>query len=84
MKTVSISKNKNLYEVPETWAEAEEMITKVLRQASGRGRNLELMGICTRIAYGLMCDRNMTADPSTALAYVIQRICQRKGAGLER
>lgn len=84
MRLVAIGKNSNICEVPETWAEAEALVNKALRTASGRGRNLELMSVCSRIAFGLTCNRSLTADPTTALAYLLQRICQRKGAGLER
>lgn len=84
MKAVVVGKNANVADIPETWAEAETMINKAIRQASGRGRNSEIMSVCSRIAYGLTCNRQMTPDPTTALAYLIQRICQKKGAGLER
>lgn len=84
MKCVAIGKNARIADIPETWAEAEAMVNKALRQASGRGRNGEIQSVCARIAYGLTCNQSLTADPTTALAYLIQRICQRKGVGLER
>ena len=71
-------------EIPETWAEGEEMITKAMRFHEGRGYNLAIQGVCARIAYGLLCDQTLTPDPTTALAYLMQRICMRKGAGLEK
>jgi hypothetical protein len=77
-------KNKLVAEIPETWAEGEEMITQALRYHEGRGRNVNLQSVCARIAYGLTCNRELTPDPTTALAFLIQRICIRKGAGLEK
>lgn len=81
MKTVSVG-NGRIYEVPTTWAEGEEIITKAMRYHEGRGSNLALQAKCAQIAYGLLCDQELTADPTQALCYLLQRICQRKGAGL--
>ena len=82
MKTVK-AKRTNEAEVPETWAEGEEMIAQALRYHDGRGRR-------SRHSVGVRADRLrhafgekwMAADPTQALAYLVQRICQRKGAGL--
>jgi len=78
------NKNKNVIEIPETWAEGEEMITQALRFHAGRGRNVNLQSVCARIAYGLTCNQELTPDPTTALAFLIQRLCKRKGAGLDQ
>jgi hypothetical protein len=43
-----------------------------------------MLSACSRVAYGLFCDQELTADPTQALAYLIQRLCIRKGAGVER
>jgi hypothetical protein len=69
-------------EVPTTWAEGEKMITDAIRYCEGRGSNAYLQSACARIAYGLCCDQELTPDPTAALAYLVQRICIRKGAGL--
>jgi hypothetical protein len=82
MKFVEVGRNRHLVEIPETWAEGEAMITQAMRFHDGRGRNVNLQSVCARIAYGLTCDRSMTPDPTTALAFLIQRMCIRKGAGL--
>jgi hypothetical protein len=76
------AKRTNEAEIPETWAEAEELITKAMSYHEGRGYNLAIHAVCARIAYGLLCDQSMTPDPTTALAFLMQRICQSKGAGL--
>lgn len=84
MKSVAIGKNAVVCDIPETWAEAETMINAAIRKANGRGRNIEITSACARIAYGLTCNQQLTPDPTAALAFLIQRICRRKGAGLER
>ena len=76
------ARRTNEAEIPETWAEAEELITKAMSYHEGRGYNLAIHAVCARIAYGLLCDQSMTPDPTTALAFLIQRICREKGAGL--
>jgi hypothetical protein len=83
MKFVATGRNHLVAEIPENWAEAERMITHAMRHYEGRGRNVNLQSVCARIAYALTCDRELTPDPTTALAFLIQRICIRKGAGLE-
>ena len=82
MRFVTIGRNKVVSEVPDTWNEAEDMITRALAYHDHRGSNVSIQSVCARIAYGLLCDQSMTPDPTTALAYLMQRICQRKGAGL--
>jgi hypothetical protein len=59
------------------------MITKAMRYHDKRGNNLALQATCARIAYGLLCNQELTPDPTAALCFLMQRICQRKGAGLE-
>ena len=71
-----------IYEVPDTYAEGEEMITKALRYHEGRGSNLAIQATCARVAYGLFSEIWLSPDPTTTIAYLMQRICQRKGAGL--
>jgi hypothetical protein len=74
--------NGRIYEVPETYAEGEEMIAKAMKYHDGRGGNLAVQSACARTAYGLFGDVWLAADPTQALGYLMQRICQRKGAGL--
>lgn len=76
------AKRVNEAEVPETWAEAERMVTAALRYQEGRGSNLAIQSVCARVAYGMFGEIWLAADPTQALAYLVQRICQRKGAGL--
>ena len=84
MKFVTVGRNKLICEVPDTWAEAEDMITKAMAFHDHRGSNVSIQSVCARIAYGLLCDQSLTPDPTTALAFLLQRICMRKGAGLEK
>jgi hypothetical protein len=81
MKTVRVGNGRE-YLVPTTWAEGEEMITKAMRYHEGRGANLATQALCAQIAFGMFGEEMTAPDPTTALAYLIQRICQRKGAGL--
>ena len=39
-------------------------------------------GYPERVAYGMLGEKTMAPDPTTALLYLLQRICIRKGAGL--
>jgi hypothetical protein len=82
MKMVSVG-NGRIHEVPTTWAEGEDMITLAMDYHDGRGGNLAIQSACARIAFGLFGEKMMAADPTQALGFLMQRICQRKGAGLE-
>lgn len=81
MRNVRVG-NGRIFEVPDTWAEGEEMITKSMRYNQGRGSNLALQATCAQVAYGLFGDAFLAADPTQALCYLMQRICEREGAGL--
>ena len=81
MKFVRVDKNRSV-EVPETWAEGEKMLAYVMSVGSERGGNLAIQSVCGRVALGLFGEIWMAPDPTTALVYLMQRICQRKGAGL--
>lgn len=48
-----------------------------------RGQNLARLSVAARVAHGLFGERFMAADPTLALLYLLQRICIRKGAGLD-
>lgn len=82
MKMVRIGKNL-VHEVPETWVEGEKILSYAYAARTGRGSNLALQAACARVAFGLLCDQSMTPDPTEALLRLMQRICKRKGAGLE-
>jgi hypothetical protein len=86
MKFVSVGRNKKIeIEIPETWAEGETMLTQALGPYyDERGRNIMRLSIAARVAYGLFGEKFLAADPTTALLYLLQRICIRKGAGLEK
>jgi hypothetical protein len=71
-------------EVPETWAEGERMIENALRYHTDRGGNLAIQSVCARVAFGMMSKNEVPIDPTQALAHLMWRICQRKGAGLDR
>jgi hypothetical protein len=83
MRTVRIG-NGRVYDVPTSFNEGAEMIIKEMALRNDRGRNLALNSVCARVAYGLYGEEMMAADPTDALAYLMERICLRQGAGLER
>ena len=83
MKTVRVDKNREV-EVPTTWAEGEALITNGLgAYHDRRGGNLARQSAAARVAFGLFGAQLMAGDPTLALLYLLQRICIRKGAGLE-
>ena len=43
---------------------------------------LVIQAIAARVAYGLFGAEFMAADPTDALLFLLRRICERKGAGL--
>ena len=83
MRFVTVGNGRD-YEVPETWAEAEALITQAMKYSTERGGNLALQSACARTAYGMFGEVWLAADPTQALCYLMQKICQRKGAGLDR
>jgi hypothetical protein len=83
MKYVPVDKNRSA-EVPETWKEAQDMIDHALSPYyDERGRNIMRLSIAARVAHGMFGERFLAPDPTKALLYLLQRICIRKGAGLE-
>ena len=83
MKLVLVDKNWSV-EVPETWREAEDMLTHALGSYyDERGRNIMRLSIVARVAHGMFGDKWMSPNPSTTLLYLLQRICQLKGASLD-
>jgi hypothetical protein len=84
MKFVSIGKNRQMIEVPDTWIEAEAMITKAMLHHGGRGGNTAQRAVASAVVYGMFGEKWMAADPTQALMYLVRRVCERKGAGLEK
>jgi hypothetical protein len=83
VKLVRVDKNREA-EVPTTWKEAEEMITSALGPYyDERGRNIMRLSIAARVAHGMFGKQFLAADPTTSLLFLLQRICNRKGAGLD-
>ena len=84
MRVVRVDKNREV-EVPTTWIEAEKMLTNALgAYYDGRGKNLARLSIASRAAHGMFGEQFMAGDPTIALLFLLQRICKRKGAGLEQ
>jgi hypothetical protein len=83
MRLVRVDKNREV-EVPENWREGERMLTNALdAYYDGRGKNLARLSVASRVAHGLFGKQLMAADPTLALLFLMQRICIRKGAGLD-
>jgi hypothetical protein len=83
MRLVRVDKNRQA-EVPTTWIEAERMIASALgAYYDARGQNLARLSVAARVAHGLFGQQLMAADPTLALLYLLQRICIRRGAGLD-
>ena len=69
--------------MPETWKEAEDMIAHALGPYyDERGRNIMRLSIAARVAHGMFGKETLSPDPTTSLLYLLQRVCRRKGAGL--
>jgi hypothetical protein len=83
MKVVRVGNGRET-ETPQNWAEGEAMLTSALgAYYDDRGKNLARLSIAARVAFGLFGARFMAPDPTTALLYVLQELCRRKGAGLD-
>jgi hypothetical protein len=83
MRFVTFGKEKRLCEVPDTWVEAEAMITKAMAYHEGRGGNTAQRAVASAVAYGMFGEKWMCADPTQALMFLMQKICKKRGAGLE-
>jgi hypothetical protein len=67
--------------VPETWDEGYDMIADALQEGLKGGKDSALSSVCERVVFGLF---NIEApNPRTAMAFLMQRICEREGAGLD-
>jgi hypothetical protein len=82
MKIIRV--NKRECEIPTDWAEGEEMLAHVMgAYFDRRGGNVERLSVASRVAFGLFAERFTAPDPTTALIYLLQELCRRKGAGLD-
>jgi hypothetical protein len=71
-------------EVPDTYAEGFDMLVKTMNAYHDRrGGNLERLSCAARVAYGLFGKRFMAPDPTIALVYLMQKICESKGVAVE-
>lgn len=85
MRTAYVGKNKLEVDVPETWKEAEDMLTHALGPYyDKRGHNTARLSIIARVAHGMFGEKFMASEPTIALLYLLQKICQKKGAGLDQ
>ena len=83
MQLVRVDKNRQV-EVPQTWAEGEAMLRAAMNgYHDARGHNLARASVAARVAYGLFGEHFMAADPTSALVWLLRRICERQGAGLD-
>jgi hypothetical protein len=87
MKTVKIMSGKDHFrdiETPETWEEAHEMLTEAMgAMYSASGGDAHRNSVAGRVVYGMFGDAT-TPNPTTALNFLLQKICERKGAGLDQ
>jgi hypothetical protein len=70
--------------VPETYDEAYEMIARAMNNGMGKGGDSALSSACERAVFGMFGDQIMAPNQRTAMAYLIMRIMERDGAGLDR
>jgi hypothetical protein len=83
MKTVRFAHDRET-DVPETWDESHDMLTHATTGFyDERGGNLKRLSFAARVAYGMFGEQFMAGDPTMALIYLLQRICEREGAGLD-
>jgi hypothetical protein len=79
MRTVRVDKDREV-EVPTTWSEGEKMLTNALGAYHGRrGGNLARQSAAARVAFGLFGAQFMAPDQTTALVFLLQKICRQKG-----
>lgn len=84
MKVVRVGNGREA-EIPTSWSEAESMVTSALGPYyDERGRNIMRLSIAARVAHGMFGQKFMAADPTMSLLYLLQKLCQKKGAGLDQ
>jgi hypothetical protein len=82
MRTVRFGNGREA-DLPDDWHEAREMLTEATNgYFDRRGGNLSRMSTCGRVTHGLFGEQFLAADPTDALVFLMQRICEREGAGL--
>ena len=83
MRVVRVGNGREC-EIPETWGEGFDMLTRV-RGAyyDGRGRNLARQSAAARVVFGLFGAHFLASDPTDALTSLLLEICKRRGAGLD-
>jgi hypothetical protein len=70
-------------DLPDDWREGREMLVRAMNAYHDRrGGNLARMSACARVAHGLFGEQFLAADPTDALVFLMQLICEREGAGL--
>jgi hypothetical protein len=83
MRTVKADRYRDI-EIPETWKEAEALITHSLGGYNDRrGGNVARHSVAARVAFAMFGEKYMAADPVSALMFLLQEICRREGAGLQ-
>jgi hypothetical protein len=82
MRLARVDKNRRV-EVPTTWAEGEAMLRAAMNgYHNQRGHNLTPASVAAKVAFGMFGEHFLAADPTNALVWLLRRICERKGAGL--
>jgi hypothetical protein len=83
MRTVRVDKNREV-EVPSSWKEGEKMLLAAMNgYHDARGHNLARASVAARVAFGMFGEHFLAADPTSALVWLLRRICERRGAGLD-
>jgi hypothetical protein len=89
VKRVRIMSGKDHFrdiEVPDkgNWEEARLMLVRAMNPAlDGSGGDATRNSIAGRVVFG-MFGHDFTPNPTTALNFLLQKICERKGAGLDQ
>jgi hypothetical protein len=77
--------NKREIDVPENWEEAYKMLDHAMKNYNDkRGGNNERLSVACRIAFGMFNKDNLIPDPTHALMFLMMKICERHGAGLDK
>ncbi len=86
MKTMTVSRGRGRaapVSVPDTWDEGYSMVADQLEKGFSSGSDSTLSSVCERVALGLFGDMFNAPNQRLAMAYLIMRICEREGAGLD-
>jgi hypothetical protein len=86
MKKIRIMSGRDHFrniEVPETWEEALSMLTEAMETVyDASGGDAHRNSVAGLVVYGMFGDAT-TPNPTIALNFLLQKICTRKGAGLD-